>query len=782
MRMRMMLSCVSLLAVLASTPAIAARAFDFDIPAGPLERSLQAFAARAGASVGTDGPIPAVRARALKGRMAPGEALDRLLAGTPIEAVQVGPNAWRLRRRTVADVPSAAASRRSEQPDRPEAMPAEIVVTASKQGVPFASYPGSIVKLDLDGDGAGGGNADASAVLVARAPSLNSTNLGPGRNKLFVRGVADSSFTGPTPATVAQYYGETRLNYAAPDPNLNLYDVSGVEILEGPQGTLYGSAAIGGIVRLVPRAPVLDQAFGSAETGVLATEKGGAGGDVAGMFNLPVGPDAAVRAVGYGVLNPGFIDDVGRGLTDVNRTVTYGARVTARYEPAKDVSLEAGGIYQDLESRDGQYAELGLPPLSRRSAIAQPFDNDFRLAFVTVRSPLLGASLVSSTGFVRQELRTQFDATPAGGAPAAFVEDLGLSVLSHETRLTGGSPAGAHWLLGVSGLISTTTARRQLGPLGTLVQIAGVRNVEREVSAFGEATLPLFARVDATVGGRLNYDEASGELLNVHLPEKAEPKRRNWRVLPKVALSWAPADHWLIFVHYQEGFRPGGLSVTGPTTAEKFKSDTVWALEGGFRAGVPERDRLTGSLTLSRTRWYRIQADLIDMSGLPFTSNVGNGYIDSIEAAGTWRASADLSIDAALFLNRADLNRRSAQADMAGDANFPNIPETGASAALRYRHTLRDGLAVTGRAEVRYVGRSFLGIEPPLDLKQGRYALANAQARIGGDRYGLRLSIDNLLDVRANRFSYGNPFTVSEGRQVTPLRPRTIRIGADVRF
>jgi outer membrane receptor protein involved in Fe transport len=72
---------------------------------------------------------------------------------------------------------------------------------------------------------------------------LFSTQLGPGRNKLFIRGVADSSFTGPTQATVGQYLGDVRLNYNAPDPDLNLYDIARVEVVEGPQGTLYGAGS-----------------------------------------------------------------------------------------------------------------------------------------------------------------------------------------------------------------------------------------------------------------------------------------------------------------------------------------------------------------------------------------------------------------------------------------------------------------------------------------------------------------------------------------------------------
>lgn len=764
-------------ALVSSAPARAEAAYQVNIPAGLLSRGLDLLAAQTGASFGAEGALPPVRVPALRGRMSVEAALRRLLASTALEAVPAGANLWRLRTRARPAAPAPPP-----MPAQPQGPLPDIVVTASKQAVPYAAYPGSVVKIDLAREGHGQGETDMSGTLVAGAPSLSSTNLGPGRNKLFVRGVADSSFNGPTPATVAQYFGEARINYDAPDPNLNLYDVGQVEILEGPQGTLYGSAAIGGIMRLLPNGPVLGETSGSAEAGILATQKGGIGGDAAAMLNLPLAPDIAVRAVGYSVLNPGYIDDAGRGLRDVNRTLSYGGRLALRYDPAPGVSIEAGGVYQDLDSRDGQYAELGLPPLTRSSTIAQPFDNDFRLGYAVVRAPLWGASLVSSTSYVRQELRTQFDATPRFTVPAAFIEDLGLSVLSHETRITGGDPHATHWLLGLSGLLSTTNVRRQLGPLDALVQITGVRNIEREAALFGEATIPLFAGVSATLGARVNYDEAKGRVLDEKVARDAEPRRLNWRFLPKAALSWTPAEHWLVFAHYQEGFRPGGLSITSPTTADKFLSDAVWTLEGGFRAGIPDRDRLSGSVTVSRTRWQRIQADLIDATGLPYTSNIGDGTIDSIEASAEWQATGSLALEGALYLNRADLDRQSAPADAAADRDFPNIPEAGGRAAIRYQRSLGSGIDISARAAIRYVGRSYLGVSPPLDLRQGRYAIGDAQLRVGRQAYGVRLSIDNLFNVRANRFSYGNPFSVADGRQITPLRPRTFRIGFDAAF
>src|SRR3546814_20473727 len=133
------------------------------------------------------------------------------------------------------------------------------------------------------GEAAGG-----TASLIFRVAGRRSTRAGTGRNKLFIRAIADSGVAGPTQATTGQYLGDMRLNYAAPDPDLRLYDMQGVEVLEGPQGTLYGAGSLSGIVRMIPNAPNLVRAGGQISAGLSATPHGDPGGDLAATNNLPV--------------------------------------------------------------------------------------------------------------------------------------------------------------------------------------------------------------------------------------------------------------------------------------------------------------------------------------------------------------------------------------------------------------------------------------------------------------------------------------------------------------
>jgi outer membrane receptor protein involved in Fe transport len=639
-----------------------------------------------------------------------------------------------------------------------------------------------VVRIALDLDKMGQASAAGTQVLVDGLPALSSTHLGPGRDKLFVRGIADSSFNGPTPATVAQYFGDVRLNYAAPDPDLNLYDIPEAEVLEGPQGTLYGSAALGGIVRLVPNGPKLGATQASGVAGLSQTSHGATGGDMAAMLNLSLSGDLAIRAVGYGARDPGYIDDVGRGLRDVNRTTSYGGRIAIRYAPTARLTIDAGAVLQNIGSRDSQYAQRSLPPLTRGSAIAQPFDNDYRLGYLTVTSELADVQLTSSTGIVRHDLETVFDATPQFGMPAAYTEDLHITLLTHETRISGGDARDFNWLAGVSALYNVTRAERQLGPDGAAVPLLGVRNENGEAALFGQASVPLLDDVTLTAGARINYDEASGRVIGSRVPERSEPKRRNLRWLPMAAIAWRPSARWTIFAHYQEGFRAGGLSITGPATAEKFRSDAIAMVESGFRFGDENIDRLAASVTLSGAWWKRIQADLIRPNGLPFTSNIGNGHVFGLEGQVDWRPTDVFSLQAALFLNSSSLDEPAPGFVDADERDLPNVAKAGGRIGLGYRRPVSDRLTLNAGASLRYVGLSRLGIGAPVDVRQGGFAEAELNARIGSERTGLSLSVTNLMDVRGNRFAFGNPFAIEARDQVTPLRPRTVRIAIDGRF
>ena len=583
---------------------------------------------------------------------------------------------------------------------------------------------------------------------------------------------------GPSQATVGHYLGEARLTYNAPDPNLNLYDMQRVEVLVGPQGTLYGSGALGGILRLIPNAPDASELAATAAAGVSATRFGGMGGDVAASLNAPVsGGRAAVRAVGYRRIDAGYIDDPSRGLRDINRTSSTGGRLALRVDDLGGWSVEAGGVLQNIASRDGQYTLRGDPPLTRSSAIAQPFDSDFRLVSLTARRRYDHAEVTSTTSLVRHEVASVFDA----GAGRRFAENIGITLLSHETRVSGGTTASP-WLGGVSAVYDLSRLTRTLGTIDAPRSIAGLRNENIEVAAFGRYSFPLLSDVTATVGGRLTWSRSVGVLLVNSGDETLEPRRKETRVTPTLALAWQATPSLFAFAHYQEGFRSGGVAVAPSGAAidnRRFEPDNLTMVEVGLRHA---RGRLTFDATVSHVVWSDIQADLVDTAGLPVTANIGDGRILGLETKARWRPSDAFDLEAAAFFNRSALYSPAPDFLAADERSLPNIAEAGGRVAATWRVAIADDIALTLDGSLRYEGTSELGIGASIDAKQGNYVVGALGGRLTFGRYAVSLDVANVADTRANRFAFGNPFGIDRNDQVTPLRPRSVRIGLDARF
>jgi len=658
----------------------------------------------------------------------------------------------------------------------------EIFITASKQDVRATQFGGTVHLIELNRSDHSRMGAQGSDAILAQLPVLASTHLGPGRDKLYVRGVADSSFNGPSQSIVGLYLGDTRLTYNAPDPDLALYDMNRVELLEGPQGTLYGTGSLGGVLKFVPNRPEFDVATGFVTAGGAGTSHGG-GGDASATLNLPLGGKAALRVVGYATSQPGYIDDLQLNRRDINRTKVRGGRGALRIDAGNGWDVEIGGVTQNTNGRDGQYALSTLPPLTRESNFAQPYDNDYRLATITVRRKLPETEFVSATGWVRHDLETQFDATgfPATSGPQLFVEDIRITMISNETRLSRLSSAGEGWLAGLGVIHDVDEVSRMLGPANALAPLSRLRNELTEVALFGQYSQALTQRLLLTVGGRATYNQEEGGLLDENTGA-AEPKRKDVRFSPSAALTYRLGPESVAYLRFAQAHRAGGLAVSDGVAAEsvrRFETDSLSSIEAGIRLGQVSRDRIALTMSVSHARWKDVQADLIDSTGLPFTTNLGDGWIDGLEVEAAWQPVEGLTLDVSAFVNESKIHRFDG---VPGSGDLPNIADAGTRGAVQFKRQLSPGVSLEGNASLRYVGKSRLGISPPLALKQGGYAEGDVGARLEFSRFGVSLDVSNIANVRGNRFSLGNPFSVTEGNQVTPLRPRTLRLGIDAAF
>jgi len=747
----------------------------FDIPPGSLRSAVVAVGGQASVTIGlSDTTIADVPVHGVRGRMPVAAALARILAGTAADFRQVDPQTFEIvRRKPVAKrampTPASTGAARS---------PSEIIVTGSKRSAALQDYIGSVVLVDGTSVRPNQ-RIHGSQALIDQVPILSSTHLGPGRNKLFIRGIADSSFNGPTQATVGEYLGEVRLNYNAPDPELAIYDMASIEVLEGPQGALYGAGSLGGIVRLVPVAPDLSHAALDIAGGGSVQANGAPGGDLSAVANLPiVDGRLALRVVGYGDIEGGYIDDPSRDLKDINHTTTRGLRATLRYQPAADWTIDLGAVEQDINSRDGQYAERGLPPLQRSSVLAQPFDNDYALGSLTVRHAMGQVQLVSATSIVRHDVDSTYDASLTADAPRLYQENNHITLLTNETRLSQQYASGSSWVIGTELLRSGDRLTRTLGPPGSDDRIVGTDDVAEEASLFGEGTLRLANQLFATAGVRIEYARLVDHALD-QVDVGSEPHRHVAAVLPSLGMLWKAADDVSVYARYEEGYRPGGLAAQGSVT-QRFASDSVSSYEIGIRYGVPG-DRFTASAAVSFTHWENIQADLVDADGLPYTANIGTGRIVGFEAQASWRPLAGLAIDGEVFANNSRLSKPAPAFAGEKDASLPNIADEIVRVGVRYGFDM-EGHDVTLSGSVRYVGRSRLGVGTALDLHQGRYFDTAIGASVPFGRITVSLDATNLLDERGDIFALGDPFGVMAGRQITPQRPRTIRLGAAVHF
>lgn len=778
---RASLAVLALLLLSATTTASAARRA-FAIPPMPLDAALRAFAIQSGLDIGTsETGLARTTSAAVAGTMSSREAIGRLLAGSVYGAVPLAAGGYRIERLArAARMPARGSA--SPPPRDGDAPAPELVVTAGKRDAALLRFPGSVTVMRLDRHAPGVTGSAALADVAAQAPTVQATALGAGRNKLFVRGIADSSFLGPTQSTTSVYFGDTLLAYNGAAPNLTLYDVDRIEILEGPQGTLYGAGAIGGVIKVTPRAPDLGVASGSAAAGVTVTRGGTAGHDEAAMLNLPlVDERLALRLVGYEARDGGYVDDRRRGRRDVNSTETRGGRTALRFAPGDGWTIEAGTIWQKIDAPDSQYALRGLPGLARRSTLAQPFRDDFLLGRLAIaKSWDSGLRLVSATGLVRQHARDRFDATLKAASPIAYdVSDRNMLV-TQETRLSRTSADGDSWLVGAALLRDRDVTARDYGPPAAERDIVGVTNRTIDFALFGEATLAVTPALAVTAGARLTrarLDSAPSVTRNVGPFVRG---RSQTRVDPALGASWLVARRVALFARYQRGFRTGGLAVAaGIGRVADFRSDDIRVGEAGVRLERAGALGLAASAALSHARWRNIQADLVDSRGFPFTANVGTGSITGVETVLDWVPRARLRLTAGFFLasSLGAVPDRTMPRPRA--TRLPDTPRVSATAAIAYERRAGGGTARLG-ASARYVGSSYLDPSALLNIRQGNYTDVGITAGWRVRSLAFSLDIDNLANARGDRFALGNPFGVASGDQFTPLRPRNARLSAAI--
>jgi len=762
----------------------------FAIPDQPRETALLALARQAGVSLGFAPDARCGGRAGVNGRMTLEAALARLLAGSSCVARR--PDA-----RTVvirpAPIPIAAPSGPAPPVESVRAVDlAELVVTADKTEH-LLSQSASALTAASGAELARAGVADVGDLSLLAA-GVTVTNLGPGRDKVILRGLSDGPLTGHTQSTVGLYLGDLRLTYNAPDPDLPLADVARVEVLRGPQGTLYGAGSIGGVLHIVPNAPDPSTRSGSLSATAAGTAHGAGSYELQGVINRPLaGGAGAVRAVAWSEESGGTIDDVERGLSNIDRTRRIGMRAGLLWQVSPELDLDAVVVNQNIDTRDAHYADPAVGALSRASAVAQPHDNDFMAGAVGARwSPAWGR-LTVTVGALDHDVGTTYDAAaapatlvPDGTRPRTFADRNEIRALVAEGRATSAGPGRWQWKAGVFASVGDQRLESRVDTVEGLAGYAEARRDRlREAAVFGEASYDLTPALTVTAGGRLFHTGLrTRSEVTLGGPVRTFRDTTHYNgFTPRFVLAYRPSPGLTLYAQAAEGYRTPGFNTSGPAgqafgepdgaqPLRRYAGDELWSYEAGGRWRVPALG-LALRVAAFRADWTDIQADVLLPSGLPFTANLGEGRSRGLEAEGAWRRGPFELAGNAVW-QEPELLYAAPGLPEREDTRLPGVPKLSYAASGAYVLPLADAWDLSLRATFTYVGRSRLAFDAVTAPEMGGYGDLRLSAALSGPGLSARLFADNVLNRRGDTLAFGNPFLLRTTTLSTPQRPRTV--------
>lgn len=778
-----------------ATPALAGgKAIRLAVPAQPRADALIDLALQSGVSIGGVGNCPG-RSSALTGVYTLKEALEHLTAGAcafdilDARAVRVSP----LRR------PPPPSPR--PPPPPPPSIVSEVLVTATKRVEDANRLPASISVIGADQLETAG--VKDAAGLMRLAAGMTTTNLGPGRDKIMLRGISDGAFTGRTRSTVGIFLDNAPITYNAPDPDLRLADVATVEVVRGPQGALYGAGSISGVYRIITRKPQLDGYH--AKLGVLTgwTKSGSASTSLEAMVNAPlVEGRLAARLVAYHDLEGGYLDDVNLRLSNVDRTIRDGGRLAVKAWLSPDWTVTLSGAVQQLDSNDTQYVTASAAGLQRANRVRETHKNDFAQVGLAIEGATPFGQLQSSTAYIRHAFASQYDASAALSRFGASAADLGvyqerakIDMVVQDTVLTSTAPGRYRWLAGVYGAVSNEDSPSELrvgadtfAPRAVYSEIRSDRL--SEVAAYGEVSIDLGSGWGLALGGRgsrISRRTSSDVTVNVVGGQSRAMIRKadfsNWS--PKVSLQYVFPNGAMVYGLATEGYRAGGFNSGGliaPSAARRaYRPDRLRNYELGAKLNLLDQ-RLDVRAAAFYDLWDDIQSDQYFLSGLPYTANVGDGRNVGLEVEATWRPAPGWALQTNALFDDPKVTRADPQFASQVQNQLPGVPDTSFSALLTYERPLRDGLTLLFTGQTTYIGRSRLTFDPTLSPVMGGYFTGRLSAQLKGPVWRLAAFLDNPANTQADTFAYGNPFSFGQVRQVTPQRPRTLSLVATRTF
>lgn len=702
----------------------------------------------------------------------------------------------------------------------------DIVVTARKRTETLQDVPSSIAAIGSEQLVKLG--ADSLEEFAGQTPGLSMTG-NRANAQIVLRGVT----TGPVnqdqaeiKETVGMYLDETPIAVQRFSPNLKLYDLDRVEVLRGPQGTLYGAGSMAGAIRLITRKPETNQFSASAKGELASVDNGGTTRTIDGMVNVPIVNDVfAIRAVGFWKHNAGFIDNVKTKENDVNWEESKGGRVAARLVPGSTTTIDALVSYQRSRhnARSVYAEEAGY--LNTTVAVNEPYVDKNLTASLTVNQEFdpFDVTLVGSyrnkkldylieTGTFVSYVAPNFRSLPLG----VIKNNANQKDYSTELRFSSKASSPVQWTLGafyesknnfyaqdltVGGVDAAGGFKSTaFGALKDQLYVSAIDLKEKQFALFGEAVAPLGDHLKATLGGR--YFDAKQNSSVRFGGIFADPNVGTFPFAnhesgfnPKFNLSYEFNRDRMVYAQAAKGFRLGGTNEPVPATScaadlaarglskapNSYKSDSLWNYEVGAKTSWLDR-ALTVNVSAYHINWTNPQVTAQLGCGFNVFVNAGGLKIDGSEIETIIRPVKGLTVRGGLGYTNSRLTQDLAFVKGRLGDNAPFVPKWTMSGSVDYTYQINNSLE--GFIFLSYQGNDARNtrFNPTLaaNSRLPAYGLINTRIGVNADRWSLELFIENLGNSRGltNRNYY--PYSLTAMTQMEIVTPRTI--GVDLSF
>lgn len=608
----------------------------------------------------------------LQGAFTPRAALSRLLEGTTLtyefldertvtinEQLPAPPSQTSIagnerQSRLAADQNAArtvASARESDTIERTRNLE-EIIVTAQKREQSVQDVPISISVLQ--GDNLENAGINNISEMTYSVPGLSSVELGPGFQHITIRGVGNVRGSA---SLIGLYLDEAAVAGANEQQiDLRLFDLARVEVLRGPQGTLYGEGSMGGTIRYITNDPDLDNFTGNVELSAFDTHKGGMSESVKGVVNLPlVDGRFGIRIAANYEDTAGWIDQPTANQEDINNSDLTNVRVKSLWQINDAFSAKATVIVHRNEGDGYNYVNTGrnedslyVPALN--PTVVTPYQDDYEHYGLTLDYDFGFASLISATSYTDMEKFTlqsfRLNFLPVGTPTQGYNEftNQNTDFLTQELRLTSSDSSKLKWTLGAFYRDANNSNAADFNFEGFPYN-GDTRESSESVAVFGDAEYSLTKRFTVGAGGRYFEDRRSltDYLAGTKLAETFSA------FSPRAYISFAATENINAYASVSKGFRSGGFNEGAAIAAGApvgFKPEVLWSYELG--AKMKFFDGRVGADLAAFYSDYEdyVSAGLVPGSGIIVvqTFNAGTVEVRGVEWEFVWNAFDNLTL------------------------------------------------------------------------------------------------------------------------------------------